>query len=232
MQSSERDAGKIVDRVATALSVAFWGTVIFGIGIFFYLNLFPRVCGGHDPRHTEAASTMRQVVTALRLYHNDNGHFPEIGKLSANGKRIVCVGDPACKAASGPNSLIFDVLRDIPRGPNANHALNPKQQKYIEDRAAKDPKNPRGGFADGPQYSEALQGCLLDPWGRQYCIMFTMDDSGTVDVSAVYSDFDIVRMPVVAFSLGKDGIVGGKGYEGKYRPLKATDSPDDAISWE
>ena len=54
----------------------------------------------------------------------------------------------------------------------------------------------------------------------------------SVDVSAVYSDFDIVRMPVVAFSLGKDGIVGGKGYEGRYRPLKATDSPDDAISWE
>ena len=230
MQNSERETGVKVPGACVRIARVL--VVFLVAGVLIWLA-FP-VPLGHpsSARRAEAFMTVRNIVNALKLYHNDYGHFPEIGKPLTNGKRIVCVGDPACKASNGPNSLIFDVLRDIPRGPNANHALNPKQQKYFEDRAARDPKNPRSGFADGPQYSEALQGCLLDPWGRQYCIMFTMDDSGTLDVSAVYSDFDIVRQPVVAFSLGKDGIVGGKGYEGRYRPLKATDSPDDAISWE
>ena len=230
MQGNERDAGVKVPgalgRVTIALVIVFVG----GVLVLLAFSVFTPFRS--PPRRALAGVTIRNIVNALKLYHNDYGHFPEIGKPLTNGKRIVCVGDPACKASSGPNSLIFDVLRDIPRGPNANHALNPKQQKYFEDRAARDPKNPRGGFADGPEFADAIQGCLLDPWGRQYCIMFTMDDSGTVDVSAVYSDFDIVRLPAVAFSLGKDGIVGGKGYEGRYRPLKATDSPDDAISWE
>lgn len=231
MQSRERDHGKIVGRVALGLRVALWSAGILGV-CFVLGNLFFPVINPRSSRRAEASATVRQLVAALKYYHNDYGHFPEIGKSFANGKWIVCVGDPACKATSGRNSLIFDVLRDIPRGPNANHALNLKRQKYFENPVAKDPKNPRNGFVDGPEFSDAIQGCLFDPWGRQYCIMFTMDDSGIVDVSAVCSDFGIVRMPVVAFALGKDGIVGGKGYEGKYRPPKPTDTPDDAISWE
>ncbi len=230
MQSSERDAGVKGPGASVWLGKVFVALLVAGllIKLAFPIHLGPRNLAGR----AEALATAKQIVSALKIYHSDYGHFPDIGIPLANGKRIVCVGDPACKACSGPNSLIFDVLRNIPRGPNANHALNPKQQKYFEYPQAKDPKNPRSGFADGPEFSDAIQGCLFDPWGRQYCIMFSMDDSGTVDVSAVYSDFDIVRMPVVAFSLGKDGIVGGKGYEGKYRPPKPTETSDDAISWE
>ena len=230
MQSSERDAGVKVPGASVWVGRVF--VVFLAVGLLmklaFPIHLGPRNPGGRS----EAVATAKQIVAALNLYQNDYGHFPEIGKPLANGKRIVCVGDPACKATSGPISLLLDVLRDIPRGPNANHALNPRQQKYFEHPKAKDSKKPRSGFADGPEFSDAIQGCLFDPWGRQYCIMFTMDDSGTVDVSAVYSDFDIVRQPAVAFSLGKDGIVGGKGYEGKYRKPKSNDPPDDAISWE
>ena len=187
-------------------------------------------------RRSATQVAVRNIVAALRSYHTDYGHFPEIVKPLPNGKKVICIGDPACKISDGANSLLFDVLRAIPRGANANHALNPHQQKYFEMGRAKDPKNPRDGFADGSEYPEALQGCLFDPWGRQYCIVFTMDDSGTIDLSAVYSDLagpeHLIRQPVVAFSLGKDGKPGGKGYEGKLLKPKSNEPPDDTVSWQ
>ena len=188
------------------------------------------------PRRAATHVAVKNIVQALKSYQNDYGHFPEIVKPLPNGKKVICIGDPACKISDGPNSLLFDVLRDIPRGANANHALNRHQQKYFEMGRAKDPKNPRDGFADGSEYPEALQGCLFDPWGRQYCIVFTLDDSGTIDLSAVYSDLagpeHLIRQPVVAFSLGKDGKPGGNGYEGKLRKPKANEPPDDTVSWQ
>ena len=175
------------------------------------------------------------MVSALKSYYDDYGHFPEIVTPLPNGKKMICVGDPARKISSGPNSLLFDVLRDIPRGANTNHALNPRQQKYYEGPVAKDPKNPRAGFADGPEFSTTDQGCDFDPWGRQYCIVFSTDGSDKLDVSAVYSDLagpeHLIPNPS-AFSLGKDGIPGGKGYEGKFRKPASSEPPDDVVSWQ
>ena len=209
---------------------------ILGICFVLWKLLFP-VIGPHGmPRRQAASTATHNIVNALEHYKADYGHFPEIVKALPHGRKVICVGDPACKISDGSNSLLFDVLRDIPRGPNANHALNPRQQKYFAMSVAKDPKNPRDGFADGPEFPEALQGCLLDPWGHQYCIVFTTDGSSTLDLSAVYSDLagpeNLIRIPVVAFSLGKDGIPGGKGYEGKLRKPSSTEAPDDIVSWQ
>jgi len=103
-------------------------------------------------------------------------------------------------------------------------------------KKAVDPKNPRDGFADGPEYPESVQGCLFDPWGRQYCIVFATDDSETLDLSIIYSDLagpeHLIRRSAAAFSLGKDGIPGGKGYEGKFRKPASTEAPDDIVSWQ
>ena len=209
--------------------------VVLGVLLYFFFPIFdgPKI----EVRRAKAQNGVRNIVAALNAYHSDYGHFPEIVKPLPNGKRVICIGDPACKISDGANSLLFDVLRDIPRGANANHALNPHRQKYFEAGGAKrDGKNPRDGFADGSEYPAALQGCLLDPWGRQYCILFTMDDSGTIDLSAVYSDLagpeHLIRQPVVAFSLGQDGKPGGKGYEGKLLKPKANEPPDDTVSWQ
>ncbi len=212
--------------------------VVLGILAVLLGLIFPVSTGGNrnSARRQVAQVTVRNIVAALKCYHTDYGHFPEIVKPLPNGKRMFCIGDPACKISDGSNSLLFDVLRDIPRGANANHALNPHHQKYFEMGKAKDPKNPRDGFADGAEYPTALQGCLLDPWGVQYCIVFTMDDSGTLDLSAVYSDLagpeHLIRQPVVAFSLGKDGKPGGNGYEGKLLKPNATEPPEDTVSWQ
>ena len=227
MTPRKREVGLTWIEVLVVLAIV---AVLMGL-------LFPNVSSRNiGTRRTVAEMTVRNIVAALKSYHSDYGHFPEIVKPLPNGKKVICIGDPACKISDGPNSLLFDVLRDIPRGANANHALNPHQQKYFEAGQAQDPKNPRNGFADGSEFPAALQGCLFDPWGEQYCIVFTMDDSGTIDLSAVYSDLagpeNLIRQSVVAFSLGKDGKPGGKGYEGKLLKPKANEPPDDTVSWQ
>ena len=45
-------------------------------------------------------------------------------------------------------------------------------------------------------------------------------------------DWLIARPPVAAFSPGKDGIPGGKGYEGKFLKPASTEPPDDIASWQ
>ena len=210
--------------------------VLVLLAVVLFGMLFPTrngtVCG---PRPA-AVNDIRNIVYALKSYYDDYGHFPEISKPLATGANQICVGDPACKMSESPNSAIFDVLRAIPRGPNANHTLNPHRQKYFEMGKAKDPTHPRSGFADGPEYSGKDQGCLFDPWGAQYCIVFTTDGSGELDVSAVYSDLTgpgkKLRVPVAAFSLGKDGIVGSKKYPGLFREPESSSPPDDIVSWQ
>jgi type II secretory pathway pseudopilin PulG len=226
MQRREREPGITWLRVIVTLIIL---AVLAGL-------LFPTINNSPPDRRSEAAVVVRNTVFALKSYHNDYGHFPEIGKPGTGGKFAVYVGDPACKMSESSNSALFDVLRAIPRGPNANHALNPRQQKYFKAQKARDPEKPRSGFADGPEFSAKDQGCLFDPWGRQYCIVFTTDGSDSLDLSAVYSDLagpeHLLRVPAAAFSLGKDGVPGGKGYEGKSRKPSFSEATDDIVSWQ
>ena len=37
---------------------------------------------------------------------------------------------------------------------------------------------------------------------------------------------------LLRFSLGKDGIPGGKGCEGKFRKPASSEAPDDIVSWQ
>ena len=47
------------------------------------------------------------------------------------------------------------------------------------------------------------------------------------DLGTIYSDLagpeHLIRSPVAAFSFGKDGIPGGKGYEGKFRKSRSSE---------
>jgi hypothetical protein len=214
--------------------------VFFGLVMAFALALligflFAMLSRRPPDRRSEAAATVRNIVMALRCYQNDHGKFPPLPTLPKGGVGFIFVGDPAAGAQIS-NRELFNVLRAIPIGANANHLLNKRQQRYFDGPKAKDPKHPRSGFADGPEFAEADQGCLFDTWGHQYCIVFTTDGAGTLDLSAVYSDLagpeHLIRSPVAAFSLGQDGIPGGKGYEGKFRKPASNDAPDDIVSWQ
>lgn len=186
-------------------------------------------------RRAEATSVVRNIVNAVKSYEADYGHYPTVVEAAGLGEKPVCVGDPNCKISVGPNRLLFDLLRAIPRGLNAGHLLNPRRTKYVEMELAKDRKNPRSGFADGSTFSNAVQGCLFDPWGHQYCVAYKTDGSVGLDLSAVYSDLagseKMIPTSVAVFSLGNDGIVDGKDYPGRLCP-PSEEHPNDVVSWK
>lgn len=207
-------------------------TVIAIISILMAL-LLPQIGAARDnARRQEAGTILRNAVNACNSYKQDYGKFPPVA--GAGTGPTISFGESSAGCQLN-NNVLFDILRAIPRGDNANNALNTRQQKYIENKKATDPKNPRDGFADGTEFSSRV-GQLLDPWGAQYCIVLDNDGDEVIDMGAFYSDLagaeNAVRFSAVGFSLGKDSVRGGKGYEGRYKKPSSAEAPDDVVSWQ
>ena len=205
--------------------------------------LFPVIISAkNQARRLEAANDARAIVAACKNYANDYGKFPPVS--STSGATVYTFG-PKTKntGVTGEqgnydldNSELFNILRAIPSGLNASSVLNKRGTKYFEHRVAKDLKNPRSGFVDGTGYPAfAPTGALMDPWGTQYCVVLDAtgaDEIPATDVQKYYSDFDIIRMGAISFSLGKDQILGTKDNPKRYKGTSSSDTPDDAISWQ
>lgn len=211
-------------------------TVIAIIAILMGL-LMSALGGAKDQaRRTEAAATVRNIVNACKSYANDYGKFPPI---EAGNTTFSSFGDSAKGKCTNQNTELFYVLRAISSGKNNDHVLNKRQQKYFEGPKAKDLKNPRSGFIDGNGYTAsptAPAGALMDPWGTQYCVVLDNSGNDEIDMSTFYTDLsgkeNILRFSAVAFSLGKDADLGGKGYQGKFRKAGSSEAPDDIVSWQ
>jgi prepilin-type N-terminal cleavage/methylation domain-containing protein len=213
-------------------------TVIAIIAILMGL-LFPALSGAKEQARRASASTAaRNIVNAAKGYYNEYGKFPPVpgaldGNINTSG--YYSYGDTTAGGCKVTNDNLFDILRAINRGVNNNHAMNKRQQKYFEMGKAKDPKNPRDGFADGNEFTKG-QGQLMDPWGAQYCIVLDAADAGTIDMSKFYSDLagtqSVLRVSAAAFSMGKDNERGGKGYKGQFRKPSSNEAPDDIVSWQ
>jgi len=214
-------------------------TVIAIIAVLMGL-LFPHLASARDSaRRQTAATVVRNVVNACNSYKQDYGFYPKVVAAkdsSSTDNPYMSFGesDAHCKS---DNNALFDILRAISNdGENKDHALNPKQTKYYEGKKATDKNNPRDGFQDGSEFTSSKRGQLMDPWGKQYCFILETDSNEELNIGTYYSDLgkkeDVVRFGAVGICLGKDGILGGKGYEGKYRKEKSTEAPDDVVSWQ
>ncbi len=205
--------------------------------------LFPVIISAkNQARRAEAGSDARLIVAACKNYASDYGKFPPVSSdasatvytFGPKTKNVGVTGDQGDYSLD--NSELFNILRAIPSGLNANSALNKRGIKYFEHPVAKDLKNPRSGFVDGTGYPGwAPAGALMDPWGTQYCIVLDAtgaDQIAAADVQKYYGDFDIIRMGAISFSLGKDQILGTKNSPKQYRGATSSDTPDDAISWQ
>lgn len=207
---------------------------VIGI-IAFILGFFPVAIPDNiiPEKQRETRTAVRTIASALEAYKADYGHYPQVGSLSSANEAFIAVGDVKTKC-SASNRELFDVLRAIPRGKNANHALNPRKVVFIETKKATDPKHPRKGIVDGPDFPEALQGAYLDPWGVEYCIVMETDNDQQLDLSSFYSDLagpaHVVRKGAVVFSFAKDGVLGTPQHPGVLR-AKPNQAPDDIISW-
>src|SRR5688572_5531836 len=114
------------------------------MGLLF--ALIPGVMDGS--RRASAAVAVKNISNALKSYQNDYGNLPQVASPQGTVEnRYIGVGEAAAHCTE-KNSGLFNVLRARPLGVNEKHALNPRQQRYFEDRAATSSKPPRGGFAD------------------------------------------------------------------------------------
>jgi prepilin-type N-terminal cleavage/methylation domain-containing protein len=170
---------------------------------------------------TDAAAQCANIITSAQAFHTDYGRFPNPLASAPAISADTIVGDPTGGSAAG-NENLFNILRAIPQGTNANHALNPKKISFMQGRAVSDPAKPKGGFAQS--------GAYFDPWGAQYCVALDMDGD-TQLTTLPYADFTGAtkgpRVTVGAYSLGKDGKL---GLSGSYR--SGSDKSDDIISWQ
>jgi hypothetical protein len=213
--------------------------LVFGavVAILFAL-LFP--FGSFSPRRpaqrNQTATVVRIVVQATNNFIEDHGHPPRVSAAlmaEEGGTQLYAYGDVTDGGCNVANSELFDVLRAIDRGANAGHVLNPRKQKYFEEKRASGGNEPRDGFADGDAFPAHMRGQLLDPWGKQYCVLVDADGDGYVNVRAFFKDLtDGIRSPVVAFSMGEDGQIGGSKYRGRFRREKSKEAPDDLVSWQ
>jgi type II secretory pathway pseudopilin PulG len=201
------------------------------MGLLF--AVIPGVMDGS--RRASASASVRTVANALKAYQNDYGNLPQVASPQGPAEnRYIAVGESAAHCTE-KNSGLFNVLRARPLGVNEKHVLNRRQQSYFEDHAATSSKPPRGGFADGTAFPDELEGCYIDPWGAQYCIVMDADGDGGINMSDFYTDLanprDVVRNTPAVFSLAKDGELGGKEYRGMFQKPKSTERPDDVVSW-
>jgi prepilin-type N-terminal cleavage/methylation domain-containing protein len=221
-------------------------TVIAIIAILMAL-LFPAMSGARDSaRRSKASSVVRAIVNATKNYANDYGKYPPIkdalvdassgggaGAGETEKNSYYSYGDTEIAKCKVKNDQLFDVLRAIDREPNDDHKLNRRQQKYFEEGKANDVKNPREGFADGKEFPEDLQGQLLDPWGKQYCIILDADGDEVLKLDEFFQDqTDAIRFSAAAFSMAKNNDLGGKGYQGRLRKERSNEAPEDIVSWQ
>ncbi len=205
--------------------------------------LFPAVMAVKEgARRTQAKNDAGQIVAAVKQYFTEYGKYPPFEATTSSSSSATTddfVGDTqgGASPSKGSNANLFDTLRAISRGVNADHKLNPRRIVFFEGKTVSNPDQPRGGFLDktGTGSSAATLGAYFDPWGRQYFVMVDSNYDNVLDMGQVYTDFssadDKPRTGVGVFSLGKDSVVGDeKGVKGAYRSGQKVS--DDIISWQ
>jgi prepilin-type N-terminal cleavage/methylation domain-containing protein len=153
-------------------------------------------------RRVRAKSDLSHIVTAIKAYYTEYGVYPV--RPDQAGSEVTFAID---------NSDLFQTLRAIPEGANAQRQLNPRGIVFLDVPLAHDPVKPRSGIAHG---------CWYDPWGPQsdkpesgvYHIRIDTADTNRVTNPYPGGDPDegeatvgsTLNLGVIAWSLGKGGV--------------------------
>jgi len=214
-------------------------TVITIIAILMAL-LFPVIRIVMDHVHkVEAKTTAGQVVAAIGQYQTDYGKYPVADYTATNPTADLVLGDRTKANAVDDNADLFNILRALNVGKNADNAYNPKRVTYFDGKIASNPSAPKSGFLDAP--GTGVRGALYDPWGKQYTIVMDANYNQVINLAGLYSDFTAksqdgvdagARFGIGVFSLGKDGEIGSPkdGVTGMYR--NGDKISDDVLSWQ
>jgi prepilin-type N-terminal cleavage/methylation domain-containing protein len=187
----------------------------------------------------EAKAASAEIAAAVSSYFNDYAKYPVADYVTANPPVDLVLGDRSKATAVDDNADLFNILRAINVGRNADNTYNPKRVVYMQGKPASNPNAPKGGFLDAP--GTGVRGAFYDPWGKQYTIVMDANYNDVINVGGIYSDYVMpsqdgsdrgVKMGTGVFSLGKDGEVGSprEGVTNMYR--NGSKVSDDIITWQ
>ena len=202
--------------------------ILVGIGVPAFTSVM------ESARKTQAKNEEQQIVAAVNAYYTDYGKYP----LSA-GTTV----DTTYGSGGTSNGELFYTLRAVAGGiMNAADAANPRKIVFIQPPVSKDQTNPRSGI-------KTSDSTWYDPWGSQYNIAIDgnynnidrapnyTDLAGSTYATATDTSGDVgVRTGVIAWSFGKNGVLGGgpaaAGFTSEGGSANIFSASGDVISWQ
>jgi prepilin-type N-terminal cleavage/methylation domain-containing protein len=145
-------------------------------------------------RKVQAINDETQILSAVNAYYTEYGKYPV---------------DPATKPGdavySTDNNQLFDVLRNM-TGTSIGNPLNTRGVVYLTVSYASNQKRPVAGVL-------ASTGVWYDPWGSPYNVALDGNYDGQLNsptpLPNFYSDTGPLQFGVIAWSFGKNGLLGG-----------------------
>jgi prepilin-type N-terminal cleavage/methylation domain-containing protein len=180
--------------------------LIIGILVGFSFPAFQGVL--ERAKKVQAKNDLTQIVTAVNAYYTEYGKYP------IDPAAPIADASYGSAGATYTNDKLFDVLRNITTD-SLTSTLNPRQIVFISPPNVKDGANPRSGIG-----TTTSTGQYFDPWGTAYNVAIDGNYNNIFKAPA-YTDLtptyatdttsgDIgVRTGVIAWSLGKNLILGG-----------------------
>lgn len=177
-------------------------TVITIIAVLATLTIAAIGSARESARRMHAKMDLTQIIAAIDAYHAEYAVYPV--SPDKKGSEVTFAID---------NSDLFNTLRAIPEGANAERRLNPRGIVYLEIPSVHDAVKPKSGISHG---------CWYDPWGPQSgkpesgVYHVRIDAAETNRVTNPYPGGDpdegepvfepTLNRGVIAWSLGKGGV--------------------------
>jgi type II secretory pathway pseudopilin PulG len=172
----------------------------------------------NQAKKTQAKNDVTQIVTAVNAYYTEYGKYPIPSTATSDG---YSVGD-----GTTSSKAVFDALRGL------DPTLNPRQIVFISPAEDKTQPSPKGKMGSDDQFH--------DPWTSPYSIRIDADYNN--QVPNPYSGTggagpDPLRQGVIAWSLGKNGTLGGgpaagPSFDKESGTVNIYTSSGDVISWQ
>jgi prepilin-type N-terminal cleavage/methylation domain-containing protein len=172
----------------------------------------------NQARKTQAKNDVTQIVTAVNAYYTEYGKYPIPSTATSDG---YTVGD-----GTTSSKAVFEALRGL------DPTLNPRQIVFISPAEDKTQTSPKGKMGSDDQFH--------DPWTSPYSIRIDADYNN--QVPNPYSGTggagpDPIRQGVIAWSLGKNGALGGgaaasSAFDKEPGSANKYPSSGDVLSWQ
>ena len=197
-----------------------------------------------NARKVSAKSTETQVVAAVNSFQTDYGQYPVAPTTSGSANT-----SDTQYGVDGHNYVLFNVLRATETASGTTTTatvMNTRNIVYFEGKNVKSETLPKDGFTTTTNgkstYKKATFkiGDLVDPWGNCYFVRIDTnynnvvtnpyaDPPGTGTDDATRTDASILRLGVISYSFGLDGMA---GLNGVTPTTPYTSIGDDVLSWE